>query len=212
MTNVQSPMVFNPDPRPGRWLLPLVILGMMAFTYVFVQNLPASEDDTQDIGADGTETTIATTTTTLAVGSTTTTVPTELSPEAQAYIDQVAAAESSLLEFQAEMANINSAWDAEPAQIEYSVARDQLADLANRLETWASDLSSVVPPPALSEIHGTLVATGNAAANAADDVLIGFEGPDAAPRLEALDVFDTAVRQFTAIADDIELQATTTGA
>ena len=205
-------MVFNPDPRPGRWLLPLVILGMMAFTYVFVQNLPASEDDTQDIGADGTETTTTTTTTTLATGPTTTTIPTELSPEAQAYIDQVAAAESALLEFQAEMANINSAWDAEPAEIEYSVARDQLADLANRLETWASDLSSVVPPPALSEIHGTLVATGNAAANAADDVLVGFEGPDAAPRLEALDVFDTAVRQFTAVADDIELQATTTGA
>lgn len=205
-------MVFNPDPRPGRWLLPLVILGMMAFTYVFVQNLPASEDDTQDIGTDGTETTITTTTTTTPDSSTTSTIPTELAPETQAYIDQVAAAESTLLEFQAEMANINSAWDAEPAEIEYSVARDRLADLANRLETWASDLSSVVPPPALSEIHGTLVATGNAAANAADDVLIGFEGPDAAPRLEALDVFDTAVRQFTAIADDIELQATTTGA
>lgn len=213
MTNVQSPMVLNPDPRPGRWLLPLVILGMMAFTYVFVQNLPAGESDPQDISADGTGGTTATTTTTTTTSenSTTTTVPSALSPESQAYIDQVAAAETTLLEFQAEMANINSAWDAEPAEIEYSVARDRLADLANRLETWASDLSAVVPPPALSEIHGTLVATANAAANAADDVLIGFEGPDAAPRIEALEVFDTAVRQFTAVADDIELQATTTG-
>lgn len=212
MTNVQSPMVLNPDPRPGRWLLPLVILGMMAFTYVFVQNLPATEGDTQDISADGTEDTTATTTTTVPdESSTTTTMPAPLSPETQAYIDQVAAAETSLLEFQAEMANINSAWDAEPAEIEYSVARDRLADLANRLQTWASDLSAVVPPPALSEIHGTLVATANAAANAANDVLVGFEGPDAAPRIEALEVFDTAVRQFTAVADDIELQATTTG-
>lgn len=215
MTNVQSPMVLNPDPRPGRWLLPLVILGMMAFTYVFVQNLPATEGGTQDISADGTgDTTATTTTTTQDGGSTTTTAPAPMpvSPEIQAYLDQVAAAETTLLEFQAEMANINSAWDADPAEIEYAVARDRLADLANRLETWASDLSAVVPPPALSEIHGTIVATANAAANAADDVLVGFEGPDAAPRIEALEVFDTAVRQFTAVADDIELQATTTGA
>lgn len=204
-------MVLNPDPRPGRWLLPLVILGMMMFTYVFVQNLPADESDPQDIGADGAVAT--TTTTTLAVDDTTTptTAAPILSPETQAYIDQMASAEGSLLGFQAEMANINSAWDADPKQIEYAAARDQLADLANRLATWASDLASVVPPPSLSELHGTLTATGNAAANAANDVLVGFEGPEAAPRIDALEVFDTAVRQFTAVADDIELQATTTG-
>ena len=203
-------MVLNPDPRPGRWLLPLVILGMMLFTYVFVQNLPADESDPQDIGSGGTA---ATTTTTAAVDDTTTTTTTAptVSPETQAYLDQIASAEEVLLGFQAEMANINSAWDADPKQIEYAAARDQLADLANRLATWASDLASVVPPPALSELHGTLTATASAAANAANDVLIGFEGPDAAPRIEALEVFDTAVRQFTAVADDIELQATTTG-
>lgn len=202
-------MALNPDPRPGRWLLPLVILGMMLFTYVFVQNLPADESDPQDIGSDGT---VATTTTTVAVeATTTTTTATTLSPEVQAYIDQIASAEEALLGFQAEMANINSAWDADPKQIEYAAARDQLADLANRLATWSSDLASVVPPPSLSELHGTLTATASAAANAANDVLVGFEGPDAAPRIEALEVFDTAVRQFTAVADDIELQATTTG-
>ena len=29
-------MALNADPKPGRWILPLVVLGMVAFTYFFV--------------------------------------------------------------------------------------------------------------------------------------------------------------------------------
>ena len=37
---VSYQMAFNPDPKPGRWILPLVVLGMIAFTYFFVRELP----------------------------------------------------------------------------------------------------------------------------------------------------------------------------
>lgn len=203
-------MVMNPDPRPGRWLLPLVILGMMAFTYVFVQNLPAADGDTQDIGSGTAAVTTTTSTTTPDATPTTAPAPT-LSPEAQDYLNQVAAAETELLAFQAEMADINGRWDSEPRTIEFADGEALLTDLANRLDSWATNLAAVVPPVTLSDGHGVLTGTAQAAADAADDVLTGFTGPDAEPRIAALEQFDLAVTAFTAAADDVELRATTTG-
>lgn len=212
LTNVSLPMVMNPDPRPGRWLLPLVILGMMTFTYVFVQNLPASDAAAQDIGANGVE--AQNTTTTIAPdAATTTTVPAAvLSPETQDYLNQVATAETELLAFQAEMADINGRWDSDPRTIEYSDGEALLTDLAARIAAWATNLGAVVPPVALTEAHGVLTATAQASAESAADVLTGFTGPDRDPRITALGEFDVAVTAFTAAADDVELRATTTGA
>ncbi len=203
-------MVLNPDPRPGRWLLPLVILGMMVFTYVFVQNLPAADGETQDIGANGVE---AQTTTTTAVSATTsTTAPAPvLSPEVQDYLNQVATAETELLAFQAEMADINGRWDAEPRTLEYADGEALLTELASRMGTWATNLVAVVPPATLTDAHGVLTATAQASADSAGDVLTGFTGPDREPRITALGEFDVAVTAFTAAADDVELRATTTG-
>ncbi len=210
MTNVSEPMVMNPDPRTGRWLLPLVILGMMTFTYVFVQNLPSADGDTQDIGADGVDV-VETTTTTAPTDTTVTTAPTPvISPETQDYLGQVATAESELLTFQAEMADINGRWDAEPRALEYAEGEVLLTDLANRMDAWATNLGAIVPPVTLSEAHGVLTATAQAAADSADDVLTGFTGPDREPRITALGEFDVAVTAFTAAADDVELRATTT--
>lgn len=204
-------MVMNPDPRPGRWLLPLVILGMMTFTYVFVQNLPASDTDAQDIGANGVDS-VSTSTTTAPDSITTTTAPTlALSPETQDYLNQISTAETSLLAFQAEMAEINGRWDADPRTLEYSDGESLLTDLASRMSAWATDLGAVVPPVALSEAHGVLLATAQSSAEGATNVLTGFTGPDREPRITALDEFDVAVTAFTAAADDVELRATTTG-
>ncbi len=211
VTNVSEPMVMNPDPRPGRWLLPLVILGMMTFTYVFVQNLPSADGETQDIGANGVDTVETTTTTTTSADAVTTTAPAPvLSPETQDYLGQIATAESELLAFQAEMAEINGRWDAEPRTLEYADGESLLTDLANRMDGWATNLGAVVPPVTLSEAHGVLTATAQAAADSADDVLAGFTGPDREPRITALDQFDVTVTAFTAAADDAELRATTT--
>lgn len=204
-------MVMNPDPRPGRWLLPLVILGMMTFTYVFVQNLPASDADTQDIGANGVDAASTTTTAPPDAITTTTVAAAVLSPETQDYLNQVATAETTLLAFQAEMADINGRWDADPRTLEYSEGEALLTDLAARMSTWATDVAAVVPPVALSEAHGVLTATAQASAESAADVLAGFTGPDRDPRITALSEFDIAVTAFTAAADDVELRATTTG-
>ena len=59
------------DPKHGRWILPLVVLALVLFTYTFVNNLPPAETPTTTTvaAADRTTTTEPpeeTTTTTLA--------------------------------------------------------------------------------------------------------------------------------------------------
>lgn len=199
-------MAVNPDPRPGRWLLPLVILGMVVFTYVFVQALPGAEADGDDLSTGAT-----TTTTTTPVGDGSTTTTTEavvLDPSVQDYLDLVASQETALTGFQTEMATINGQWDAEERTVTYPDTEAALVDLAARTRTWAQDVAAVVAPLGLEGVHTVLSAAAAEAANAADAVVAGLQSSDTGEaRRAALDSFDEAVRAFTAAADEAEFQA-----
>lgn len=198
-------MAVNPDPRPGRWLLPLVILGMVIFTYVFVQALPSADGDGTDLSADA-----STTTTTASDGSstTTTTAPVPLDPSVQGYLDGVEAQEGQLTGFQTEMATINGQWDADERTVTYPDTEAALVDLAARVRTWAEGVATVVAPLGLEGVHTVLSAAAAEAANAADAVVAGLQSSDTGEaRRAALDSFDEAVRAFTAAADEAEFQA-----
>ncbi|MDX1448741.1 MAG: hypothetical protein R3246_06710 [Acidimicrobiia bacterium] len=198
-------MAVNPDPRPGRWLLPLVILGMVLFTYVFVRALPSAESDGSDLSAD------ATTTTTTAPddsSTTTTTAPAPLDPSVQGFLDTVELQEAQLTGFQTEMATINGQWDAAERTVSYQDTEAALVDLAARIRTWAEEVASVVAPLGLEGVHTVLSAAAAEAANAADAVVAGLQSSDTGEaRRAALDSFDEAVRAFTAAADEAEFQA-----
>ena len=66
---------FNPDPKPGRLILPLVLIGMIATTYTFINRVTTNnnleviniEDDTTEevVVEDVVDTTTTSTTTTL---------------------------------------------------------------------------------------------------------------------------------------------------
>lgn len=197
-------MAVNPDPRPGRWLLPLVILGMVIFTYVFVQALPSAEGDGTDLSADAT----TTTTTPDDASTTTTSAPAPLDPSVQGFLDGVEAQEAQLTGFQTEMATINGQWDAEERTVTYPDTEAALVDLAGRVRTWAEGVATVVAPLGLEGVHTVLNAAAAEAANAADAILAGLQSSDTGEaRRAALDSFDEAVRAFTAAADEAEFQA-----
>lgn len=200
-------MAINPDPRPGRWLLPLVILGMVVFTYVFVQALPGADAGDDDLSADATTTT--TTEATDESSTTTTTTTPTLDPSVQDYLDLVDSQETALTGFQTEMATINGQWDAEERTVTYPDTEAALIDLAARVRTWAQDVGAVVAPLGLEGVHTVLSAAAAEAANAADAVVAGLQSSDTGEaRRAALDSFDEAVRAFTAAADEAEFQAT----
>ena len=199
-------MAVNPDPRPGRWLLPLVILGMVVFTYVFVQALPGADADGDDLSSEAT-----TTTTTEPESDSSTTTTTEavvLDPSVQDYLDLVASQETALTGFQTEMATINGQWDADERTVTYPDTEAALVDLAGRVRTWAQDVAAVVAPLGLEGVHTVLSAAAAEAANASDAVVAGLQSSDTGEaRRAALDSFDEAVRAFTAAADEAEFQA-----
>lgn len=183
-------MARNPDPKPGRWILPLIIIGMIAFTYVFVNNL----DDT----AEATPITVASTTTTTSDLEPIDVEPTvsESDPAIAAYIDQVSTLETDINSLSAEMASINQQWD--DREVEFAAARDFLRDDLNpRIAQWVTRVESTEPAPGFEEGQTALVATAPPVSVAAAAVLDGLEAPDTGEaRRAALDQFNAAVEAF----------------
>src|SRR5690554_3625932 len=104
-------MAFNPDPKPGRWILPLVVLAMIAFTYYFVRELPAASPTSTTIGAGSTTTTGA------GEGSTSTTAAGPTDPAVQDYVDAVRAINDALAEQGSELTAANTGFDANPRTV-----------------------------------------------------------------------------------------------
>jgi hypothetical protein len=111
-------MAVNTDPKPGRWILPLVILAMIGFTYFFVGALPEAAPDTTLAGA--------VTTTTLGDSTGTSSPDSDgggpVDDQTQTYLDELDAINADLQVTTTEMVAVNAGFDADPREIEYGVA------------------------------------------------------------------------------------------
>ena len=65
---------YNSDPKPGRLILPLVLIGMIATTYTFI-NRVATNNDIELIAEDVTTTTLTEEINDTTTSTTTTTIP-----------------------------------------------------------------------------------------------------------------------------------------
>lgn len=203
-------MAVNTDPKPGRWILPLVVLGMVAFTYFFVQNLPGGGAD--DDAAGGT-----TTTTTGDNGgesgdggddgsATTTTVP--LDPAVEQYLQSVEALGQQLQTFQTEMTAVNQGFDADPREIEFGEAVERLTTLSGNVSTWAESVGALTAPPGFEQPQADMATAAATAADEAAEVLAQLESPNPAEdRRAAVARFDEAVADFDAAAAAAEALA-----
>jgi hypothetical protein len=196
-------MNVNPDPRPGRWLLPLVVLGMVMFTYVFVNQLPgdgATTTTTVDGLAGPTSSTSLPdgsepsdepdTTATTGAGT-----PTP-APEAAAYLEAMAAFNTQLTGLQADLSAANAAWEAGGAG-SYTTAQTAFTEISQQVTAWQEQVVAVSVPESLAPTHETLVAAAEQAAAqaaAALDGLVNAPGPE--PRVQAVARFDEAVSAF----------------
>lgn len=187
-------MVINADPKPGRWILPLVVLGMVAFTYFFVRALPADNVDFTPTTQDPAGTTVPTTddTDTDPTDTTTTTFP--LDPTTQDYLDGVSQILSAIEELQREMAAVNGGFDANPRTVEYSDAVARLRALIDQANGLVDRINELTPPDALTTNHETIRTAVTTAAGAAEDALAGLQSTDdGTQRRNAVIAFDSAV-------------------
>lgn len=194
-TNVLVSMARNPDPKPGRWILPLIVIGMIAFTYVFVNNL---DDDAAAAPVTLPEST-TTTISDIEPIDVESTVP-ESDPAVAAYIDQVNTSQSDLTSLSAEMASINEQWDAR--DVEFSTARDFLRDDLNpRIAQWVTRVEAIEAPVGFEDSQAAVVVVAPPVSAAADAVLDGLEAPDTGEaRRAALEQFNAAVEAFNTAA------------
>jgi hypothetical protein len=192
-------MAVNPDPRPGRWILPLVILGMIAFTYFFVRQLPEASPDTTLIGApdETTTTTVANTETTDSEGS-------ALDPDTQAYVAELDTLNSELQLLGTEIVTVNDGFDADPREIEFPEAEDRFEAVANSTRTLAERLSALTVPAGLEENQEALQRAMDLAADAAADALAGLRSTDTG------ELRRTAVEAYTIATEDFDTEVTNT--
>ncbi len=189
-------MARNLDPKPGRWILPLVIVGMVAFTYFFVQALEGSSE------VEPVTTTSRPTTTTTEPESSGTT----LTPEVASYFETIDGASGQMTAFQTELATVNSGFDARPRTIEFVEADGRLETVVASMQVLADSLAALVPPPAAAADHAILAAAAGDAFQAASEVLAGMRSTDTGDiRRAALSSFDAAVASFNTALEAVRI-------
>lgn len=186
-------MALNPDPKPGRWILPLVVLGMVAFTYFFVRALPG-EDVTASPDTSAPTATSTPEDTGDTSPSTDTTTPAVVDPAAQAYLDGVGEVLTGLEGLQREMSAVNGGFDADPRTVEYSDAVDRLKTLATQADDLVAQMDTLTPPEALTTNHETIRTAVVTGAAAAEEAVAGLQSTDdGSQRRNAVAAFDQAV-------------------
>ncbi|HEX6219839.1 MAG TPA: hypothetical protein VF115_01970 [Acidimicrobiia bacterium] len=194
-------MAVNPDPKPGRWILPLVILGMIAFTYFFVRELPEASTDTTLVSSPGTSTTLGG-----GDGSTTSTTQsqTPLDPETQSYLDTIDAINEELQVQRTELVTVNDGFDADPREIEFSDAETRFEAVVTETQALADQLGGLTPPTTLEGNHASLQTTIDLAAVSAEEALAGLRSTDTGERR------NTAVDSYVQAATDYGTEVTNT--
>ena len=193
---VVLPMARNPDPKPGRWILPLIIVGMVGFTYLFTNSIdtPAEVPDNEASGSSSTTSTTEQGTS----AQTTTTRPSVVSDEVRAYTDGLDIFSVSMADLETRMAAANTAWDDRSAN--YADTKTALDTLIADTTAFGDQVAAATPPAGEAELaveHGDIVSAAAAAKTAAENVydgLVNSEGSEA--RLAALAAFNQAVQDF----------------
>jgi hypothetical protein len=177
--------VSREDPKHGRWILPLVVAGLIGFTYVFVTALPKAEE------VDPAPAASATTTTTTDVPTTASTTTTTLDPEDAAFVEATQTIERNVTDLADLAQQINDSWDTR--DVTYTPTREALEDLETQTETLAGVIEATVVPDAAASAWADVVAGLESMKTEAAGMVFGLVGAEGTqPRLDALEAYKVA--------------------
>jgi hypothetical protein len=181
--------VSKTDPKPGRWILPIVIAGLIGFTYLFVNALPVA-----DVTA-STSTTTSTTTTTIAPTTTSTTLPNDI----LAFLQELDRFEEFAIALQTDLDRVNDDWenraDTGATLDETEAGFKDVFDRAQELSNQVAATS--VPEPFPPEWPDTIL-TAQALPTTVQDVIDGLLAPDdGSLRRQAVEDYADATTAFT---------------
>jgi len=198
---------FDSDPKPGRIVLPLVLIGMIATTYTFVNRVsennnleitsPAVAEEEEVIEEVADETTTTTTTTTL--------------PDNYvAYLEEITAEKIQATELGKKVLEANENWDNKT--VTYQEAKVEFRDFIDDAEQFVTTVSEPGPPNEFANLvtsHEELKTLVNLIYEDTVELLAGLESSDTGEqRSAALDAFNRDLDLFINKIEEIVAAAT----
>ena len=197
---------FNSDPKPGRIVLPLVLIGMIATTYTFI-NRVATNNNLEIVTEDTTVTTSAEVVTEETTTSTTTTT---LPEDYVAYLEEITAEKIQANELGKKVLEANQNWDDKT--VTYQEAKQEFAAFIDDAEEFVVTVSDPGPPNQYANLvtsHEELKTLVNLIALDTVELLAGLESSDTGEkRAAALDSFNKNLDQFIKRVEEIVASAT----
>jgi hypothetical protein len=182
--------VSKTDPKPGRWILPIVIAALIGFTYLFVNALPVA-----DVAA-STSTTTSTTTTTIAPTTTSTTLPNEI----LAFLQELDRFEQIAISLQTELDQVNDDWeDRDRTGATLSETEAGFEDVRDRAQELSDQVAAAsVPEPFPPAWQPDTIVAAQALPTTAQEVIDGLLAPDdGSQRRQAVEDYAAATTAFT---------------
>ncbi|HHC07391.1 MAG TPA: hypothetical protein ENK55_01550 [Actinobacteria bacterium] len=178
----------NGDPKPGRWILPLVVLGLIGFTYIFVNALPPAEV------AAPTTSTVPETTTTPPPSTTTTTLPDDV----VAFLAEVERFGADARELQTALHAVNDSWEnREETGTTFKEALAGFEEVLADARSFAAEVEATLPPEVgpYRELWPRVTQAAEGVVTAVEEVIEGLRAPDdGTRRRQAVVDFDAAVQ------------------
>ncbi len=198
---------FNPDPKPGRIVLPLVLIGMIATTYTFI-NRVATNNDLEIVAEETPAETISEET---IVEDTSTTITTTTLPDNYvAYLEEISAEKIQATELGKEVLEANENWDDQ--SVTYQEAKEEFRAFIETAEQFVITVSDPGPPNEFANLvtsHEELKTLVNLISEDTVELLAGLESSDTGEqRATALDSFNKNLDQFIKKIEEIVASAT----
>ena len=198
---------FNPDPKPGRVVLPLVLIGMIATTYTFINRVATNNDldlvvEETPVETIAEEEVVEDTSTT----STTTTLPDDYVQ----YLEEISAEKIQATELGKDVLEANENWDEK--SVTYPEAKDEFRAFIATAEEFVITVSEPGPPNEYANLvtsHEELKTLVNLVYADTVELLAGLESSDTGEqRAAALDSFNSNLDQFIKKIEEVVASAT----
>ena len=188
---------FNSDPKPGRLILPLVLIGMIATTYTFINRVVENNDldlqtEVQDVQEETNEEVIQEETTT---STTTTTLPENY----VSYLEEINGERIVAINLAQEVLEANDNWDNKT--VTYQEAKQEFDDFITKWEEFVDILSNPGPPSEFANLvtsHEEIKTLVNLVYQDTIELKAGLESSDTGERrATALESFNSNLDQLT---------------
>tara|TARA_B100000085_G_C18316003_1_gene420317 strand:- start:19 stop:624 length:606 start_codon:yes stop_codon:yes gene_type:complete len=195
---------YNSDPKPGRLILPLVLIGMIATTYTFI-NRVATNNEIDLVSNDTTTTSI----TEEVVDTTTSTTTTTIPEDVVKYLEEITGEKIQAIELGKKVLETNQRWDDKSTT--YQEAQVEFQEFIDDFASFVDIFTNPGPPNTNSSLvssHEELTILVNLIADDTLELLEGLTAPDTGERRSAalesfnsnLDLFIDKVEQVVASA------------